>query len=477
MTLITKEATCYEGIKLTIEQNSIVAQEPTATQTGTTIEIRDLFYNIPVRKKFLKKRETEIKHIQQTFDALCLAHPALNAKLYSDSTLLAHYTPATSVYERYVMLYAHNKHTSSLLAIDKAQEHNITIEGVIANHQQSAYDRNDIVIFVNRRWVKHVGISRAIINAYSNVLPPGRFPIAMIMVQIPGSDVDINVHPRKEEVRFIHTGLIEDFVCTTIKKELAKRMTSLFTPLHTLGQTIQPMEVSRQPFFNTMVPVPPAVPQQYMHQERGTPHAFTQEQVTVMHAPLEHVIIGQHAETYILAQSPEGLLIVDQHAAHECILYNRLELGFEMESTVPLLFPEIIEIRATEVTALLPYMDLFCNNGIVIEQFGETQLRVSSLAVFCKHIIVKDAISTLLAFLNEQSSIDEQMLRDMVCKKLRAQIACKAAVKAGDILDQKQMQVLLSDLQAAPNKLTCPHGRPTYWLISTYEMEKKFKRR
>jgi DNA mismatch repair protein MutL len=188
-------------------------------------------------------------------------------------------------------------------------------------------------------------------------------------------------------------------------------------------------------------------------------------------------LIGQYNTTYILVEKEDGLFLVDQHAAHERILYELFSQRFEEVATVQLLFPHIITLSSQDIAIITPHLDIFTDNGIIIEQCASNQLKIESLPVHLKDQSLDDIIQTTVAWITESSTLDQQELKKMVNNKLQAQMACKAAVKAGDTLTQEKMEQLLRDLEKTANRFSCPHGRPTGWLLSLHEIEKKFKRR
>lgn len=497
MTLITKEASTHQGIKLTVECGTIIKEEPVAAQTGTTVEIADLFYNVPARQKFLKKRETEFRHIQQLFNAMSLAHPSIHTQLYSQDSLIAHYTSTTDLAERCTQIISQLPH--QLLIPIKACEHDVTITGLISDHQWFKYDRSHIYLFVNNRWIKNQSLARSIMRGYGNVLPPDRFPVVCIMIDVPAHEVDVNVHPRKEEVQFVHAHRIENIVSTTIKKAFENILSQRVSPAVFPAQSSM---VEHANSFNSLPPLHTTTWQQPFI----TPHAYTYKPVmqqplaqpstsedknitvednqlsaieqvqTVVEQESPFIVMGQLHNTYILVQTDEGLLLVDQHAAHERILYEQFASRFADVAIIQLLFPELITLTHNDWLTLAPYLDILSENGIITEQFGETQLRVLATPIDAKRVAITELVRHFIGIINEQERIETDECKQMLHHALRAQMACKAAVKAGDILEERQMKELLHNLYKVDNRLTCPHGRPTYWQLSRYEIEKKFKR-
>lgn len=494
MILITKEASTYEGVKLTIENGTIIKQEPIAAQTGTTIEIADLFYNVPARQKFLKKRETEFRHIQQLFNAISLAHPHIHMQFYSEDSLISHYTGTELHAERCTQVVAHAPH--QVLVPIQESEHGVNITGFISDHQWFKYDRSHIFLFVNKRWVKHQTLTRAVMRGYGNVLPSDRFPIACIMLNVPADDVDVNVHPRKEEVQFVHTHRIETMLSTLIKKSFENLLSQRVSPASFVKKT---ESFSKQDFFTGIPPLYRTAqniptPQNFTHdmQLSSLSTASSMQEKTIVEqdqhisavadiqTPLaqeqQFMILGQLHNTYILVQTDEGLLLVDQHAAHERIMYEQFASRFSDSATTHLLFPELVTLTRDDWELLVPHIEVLDHNGIITEQFGETQLRVLATPIHAKHIIIAELIHYFIGVIKENERVESDECMHILNHALRAQMACKAAVKAGDVLHETQMKELLNDLYKTDNRLTCPHGRPTYWQISMYEIEKKFKR-
>ena len=396
-----------------------------------------------------------------------------------------------------------------------------------------------------------------------NVAPQGRYPMGCLAITIDPKLVDVNVHPRKEEVRFMNPRIVEQLIQTSVKtcleENIAKRIPaakntfsfaqvpmsnqyhstqpSLKTSAGTAGQAIVRHSLSvggsgrtvetdiqtttYQPFnFDAVFPEPQewntsdtAAPKttrdRYaknsaiiyaarfsqaprtdyilptkvtfkMNQEEAVQTAIahdtiTHDATTVTEEP--YTLIGQYHKTYILIEQEEGLFIIDQHAAHERILYELFAHRFTEVATVQLLFPVLITLSHDDIRIIEPYLPLFVQNGIAIELFGANQLKIQATPVHLKDASLDDLIKQTIGWVNEYKYLDEQQFIKKLHEKLRAQMACKAAVKAGDILTHAHMQQLLTTLHATENRLTCPHGRPTGWLLSNHDIEKKFKRK
>jgi DNA mismatch repair protein MutL len=240
--------------------------------------------------------------------------------------------------------------------------------------------------------------------------------------------------------------------------------------------------------------IPLALPALRSFNEGGSNHANTQNPTTVHQLNLTNEylsqdnnitafksspyrLIGQYNSTYLLIEKEDGLFLVDQHAAHERILYELFSERFNEVITINLLFPQIITLSTQDMTVINPHLDIFTNNGIIIEQCASDQLVVQSIPIQLKEQSLIDIIGETISLITENALVDEISLKKTLNNKLQAQMACKAAVKAGDILTLEQMIQLLRDLEKTANRFSCPHGRPTGWLLSLHDIEKKFKRR
>lgn len=502
--ITTKDAHHAEGLRLTVVDGAVAHQEVVAHQTGTLIEVRNLFSTVPARLKFLKKSDTEQRHSAHLFDALFLPHPAIHAKLVIDDSIHKNYPATKTVHERAEQILMH-KAQASLIPCQYTKN-GITIEGAISNHQTYRFDKSLIYLFVNRRWVKNISLTRAVMRAYT-VLPEGKFPIVSLQITIDPAIIDVNIHPRKEEVAFTQSAPVEQAITNAIKEALEKellpqsgymqapKVVDPFKLFASYGEQTHwkpglfPQQLSQSfffdkkaaPEFNTQIGY--SIKADIPTQHAASPIAATQNlqpinMLTSASAESSEsffTVLGQIDATYMLASTKDGLTIVDQHAAHERILYEQFVARFGTIDTVQLLFPEIIQFSQADYALVIEYQELLAQHGVLAEPFGADQIRITALPVFAKHISARDAIASLITAFHEVPHKADA--HQFVTNALRAQMACKAAVKAGDILSNAQMEQLLRDLAKTPNKLTCPHGRPTYWVITLAELEKKFQRR
>jgi len=548
ITLITKEELADQATRLTLEKGDIISEELVTATTGTDIFIHDLFYNIPARRKFLKTHDTEWRQVVQLFHAFALDYTHIHFKLIHDHKEYANCPSTETIQDRLAQLKDHTL-TQNMISFETTNnEKTVHITGIISNQQYFRYDRSSIYFFVNKRWVKNYKLGTALTKGYLNVIPQGRYPAAFVFITIEPSLVDINIHPRKEEVQFAHPRTIEQLIQKTVNLTLADHLSQQLAPQKSVAHSLDFLSSSTTPgttkenipfsatfsgqeqLYNTTINTGPRdifqdLPfkatntisstkedirqdapiynsSQATHKNRSpiyTPtesHQHSAEQQTnyfdtqfntqfntqSVSSPhnyntRNYSIIGNLNKTYILLEREDGLFIVDQHAAHERVLYEIFSQRFSDIPTIPLLFPHTITLSNQEVSLIEQHKELFTRNNIGLDIFSEKQILITSTPVHIKHIDFTDFIKHILSLITEHSDIENKQLSVLLNEKLHAQMACKAAVKAGDLLSHDQMEKLLNDLHATDNRFTCPHGRPTGWLVSSYEIEKKFKRK
>jgi len=513
VTLTTKQQGEIEGLQLTIQEGKILSQKTVAAPVGTTFIVDELFYNIPARKKFLKTTATEWNQIVALFKAFCLTYPALHFVLLHDNAQVYNCPPVATVQDRVGQLFDPSVF-SSTLELSPEQDKGILVTGVTTNPHYSRYDRGGFYFFVNKRLVKNFQLARAVLKGFCNVLPQNKYPLAIIHLEIDPLTVDVNIHPKKEEVLFLHPHIIEQAITKAITKTLEQYMSQRLTPSHRsnpqyvsepfltkdsfgfnpfIERSITPRSYNfpNKPFIEKPLPFQAQHNHTALHEASAQQAGLAQPESRTndtewaavdMHENLNTVqetsyrIIGQLHKTYLLLEHKDGMLVIDQHAAHERILYERFGKNFGKTETIQLLFPLIITLSASDLILLMPYNSLLQEQGIQCEQFGEEQLRVTAVPVYAKQIPLQEIIQELVGWIKENDSQPTADFFKKLTEKMRAQLACKAAVKAGDILTMDAMEQLLRDLEKTEGRFSCPHGRPTQWLVSTHEIERKFKR-
>jgi DNA mismatch repair protein MutL len=505
VTLHAKLSNSLQGTQVTVV-DGIINHRPSACPAGTDITIDDIFYNTPARQKFLKTTQTEWRAIVQLFNAFCFSYPTIHFRLFSDDTLFLNCPPVSSVSLRCAQLLSAATTQTILTVHGSRDDAQLQLQGVITNHQHGNYDRSQIFLFVNNRWVKNYKLISAVLKGYQGVLPSGKFPFAALLITIDPARVDINIHPRKEEVVFINPRIVEQLIEASVKTALEANVGKNVTParvdpsLQTISTTWSYLFNEQPKSFHSPQPTQDFPPFPEHNKKLAPPDTFvfdshTQKKIleinpdnlrtdaqnnsphtqSDIHSPNATVLCQLH-NTYILIENEDGLLLVDQHAAHERILYEQFSNRFDDVNTIPLLFAQVIPIATDDMEFLMMHINLLTDHGIVAEPFGTDQLIVQAIPVYLKEVPLNDLIYQFIAWTKETGQALPNF-KDQLVHKLRAQMACKAAIKAGDVLTVQAAEQLISDLAKTANKLTCPHGRPTEWLISLNEIERKFKRR
>lgn len=511
MILNTKTAEAQEGFQLTLEAGTIVAEHAIPCNTGTSLEIKDLFYNLPARKKFLKKEETEWHAIYHMLQALCLAHRECSFTVHHNDHLVLRAPAAHSLQERIAQIFdAHLAHLMIPCSM-QAKDGSFNITGVVSHTTHHRYDRNQIFLFVNNRWVKNNKLGQALIKAYASILPARRYPSAVLFITIDPQLVDINIHPRKEEVQFLHPRLVEEALEQMVHAALQEKTSydlgkKLYMPSSTSPSATSSVPQQKQPFstasfssspqktsspwnfgaLKDMIPqlhvitssqtnapahiLEEPVVQQTVHQHSA------QQSDAAQHEHFEYTLIGQIHTTYIIIETSEGMVLIDQHAAHERILYDLFAQRFNTVATTQLMFPQLITLTPHEGTLIAAWLDTFSDHGIVLEPLNDHQFMLKAIPVTLKNVAIEELIKMAVTLLQEHTHLTHADLMNMLHDQLRAMMACKAAVKAGDVLDEQQMHELIRKLHATENRMTCPHGRPTTWKLSISDIERKFKR-
>ena len=434
---------------------------------GTQVEVRDLFYNVPARRKFLKATPTEMASISEVLTRLALSHPEIHFTLTHNQREVFNLPPASTIKERIATFFGQD-FAKELLSIN-SREPALEVSGYIKPPAQNHGNARMQYIFLNGRHIREGNVSHAIYEAYRNLLPPGRYPIVFLFLKSEPGLVDINVHPAKLEVRFRESAKVYGQVLQVLKKVLTQ-----YTPqiLPTPREEVHvPTPSSAAKGLPSEVTTPLAQTMQYPGQVSPGP---TPPMVRYGAVPF-----AQLHRTYIVEETPKGLNIVDQHALHEILLYTELRHKI-LEGALPvqrLLIPELVELNSSNFFNLMGLRENLSKAGVEIEEFGKNTVIVRSLPQVLKDLDIKEFITDLVERTLEGGGATPAEEGGQVLDSVLKAMACKGAIKSGQKLNPQEIQALLEKRDSSSASARCPHGRPTTLFLSLEELDKHFRRR
>ena len=495
--LRTRTRGSISGTELRIEAGETVSAGEVGAPEGTLIEVQDLFFNLPARRKFLKADTAESAQISKLVSQLALGYPEVGFTFRSGGRTVVETPPAGSLAERFFQMYGDR---ADLIEVRK-QAAGITIHGYVAALGEAGPVRGPQHVFVNRRLVRDRTINHAISQAYSVATIKERSPEVHLFIELPPDRVDVNVHPTKAEVRFLDGGLVHEVLRRAI--------------VDALGQTGVPELVLSQATLTPQFPMAGALPLSFaarsadpladaieraIQAESGEPSAFMgassalisagmpgmpgindprvgftpgRETIATLIKPMTP--LGQFRNTFIIAVDDEGIAIIDQHVAHERILFEQISerlLGGTLESQ-RLLTPIVMDLGLGEHAALKGHFAALEKFGFELEDFGGTSIRVGAVPAILK---IEECASALRAAAGDLEGLTPGSGINESVRQLAALMACHAAVKANDPLTIDKMKYLLDELRRTAHSSVCPHGRPVVLRLTRREIERNFDR-
>ncbi len=459
-------------------------------ERGTTVTVKNLFYNVPARRKFLKSANTEFRHVYDAVQRAVLSFPEMSFRFISDGDTIFQLQEGT-MEERMLDVFG-QRQMEHLLRVEETTDY-ISLTGFIGKPTFGQKTKANQFLFLNRRPIGNRNINHAVFSAYEHLLTKGSYPFFLLMIDVDPHRVDVNVHPSKMEAKFEDEQSIYRFVSTVVRKSLS---TGDHVPaLSVTGGKGEPGSVgmkfterqhsdagisdldfpTSEPglSFRRAIPAMPgdAIARQLLVPTAGPP---TQAHVAVDREETHASLIWQLHNKYILSQVKNGLLVVDQHVAHERILYERTLQRFEnaIYSSQQLLFPETIQLTPGEYSLmqeLLPHFELL---GFGIRIFGKNTVIIDAVPPDVKVGSESTILGELLAVYQEYQQHSPLEVRDNVAKSY----SCKAAIKAGDSLTEQEMRNLIDQLFATRMPYVCPHGRPIVLKIPLDELDRRFGR-
>ena len=437
------------GARLRTRAGEIVEQGSAPLLPGVVIEVRDLFANVPARLKFLKSDATEVAAIKDVVSAFALLHPHVRFHLTIDSRAAVSSSGDGDRRRAIAAVYGQPVAAEMLEMLGMP-----LVTGLVSQPRLSRGSRDGMILAVNRRPVSARSLIYALEECYQGRLERGRHPIAVIDVAIDPELVDVNVHPAKKEVRFRDEGAIFAALQRAVRSALDGSDPYRYRP----GEASVPSVVDTVARPELMLHAAPAA--------LAAPAETNGHATTAVLRP-----IGQAGPGYLVAEGPHGLVLVDQHAAHERVLYNRLleRLRTGRGQSQPLLIPQAVDVEPALIAAASDHRAELANLGLEFEEFGPRSLRITAVPAELPSGRATAAIQETLAALAENRG-------DGAAEKAAAALACHSAVKFGDVLDIAEQRNLLADLESAEESITCPHGRPTRLLVEWQELTRHFRR-
>jgi len=488
--MISRREESLHGTRVIVEGGRISEIKEAGSPRGTRIRVTDIFYTTPVRKKFLKKATTEQAHCLEYITRLALCTYECGITVRTKKKTILTIPPARDMRERTSFVLGRT-FADSARPIG-AERGDYAIGGLISRPDVSKSNTREMLYYINGRYVKDGFLNHAVMTAYRGILEPRRYPSVVIYLTMPPGDVDVNVHPTKMEVRFKHPRELYSLVVDSVMESLAdtgpiggkepvtprtrtggegiyygQRITEAIRR-YTLSQGGKGAgETGRRPLSAGGTGSGAGDTRPLFETETGIDEQIS---FTSLH------YLGQFTNTYLFFTAPERVIVIDQHAAHERVLYERLRqrTAHGHSERQKLLLPEIIELQPAHFDLLAANMDILADTGLDVEPYGDNTIIVKSVTPLLAHIDLKVLVSDLI---DEFVQTGKRGDIDHIREKVIAVMACRGAVKARERLTEEEVASLCRDLDSVPFAATCPHGRPLFVSLGTGDMERMFKRR
>jgi len=480
MTITSRVKKEKEGARLKVEGGKSGKLTKVGTTVGTTVQVEDLFYNVPARLKFLKTDVTERRTIDSLVTRYALAYPDKRFKLSEGKSVSLQTTGDGD--RRSILAALYGVDVAKQMLEIMAEEEGYRLTGFISPTSLTRSNRREITFFINGRWVHEISLSTALLQAYHTLLMVGRYPMTALFLEIDPKEVDVNVHPAKAEVRFRNQDKVFSFVQRSVRKALLAYSPvpnvapSLWGTTRTTPSESQKSTVELDWAIGHDEPVGSGERTESEEQSAvsSQPSAVGTGQQSFERVPLLR-LVGQIGATYLVAEGPDGLYLIDQHAAHERVLFEKLMAQHEMKNipSQALLTPEVVTLPPQSANLLVSQLSVLQHFGFDVEEFGPNTFQVRAMPT----LFAGSDPSAGLRALVEDFEEDEAPLQNEVEARLAARVCKRMAVKGGQALSNEEQRALLTDLEACDSPRTCPHGRPTMIHLSVDMLERQFGRR
>jgi DNA mismatch repair protein MutL len=472
-TLRTRARGSVAGTEVRVNGGTVSSEREVGTPEGTSIEVEDLFYNLPARRKFLKSDTAEATQVSRLVTQMALGYPEVGFTLTSGGRQLLECPPAAGLRERFFQLFGDRP---DLIDVRK-EAGGLTIQGYVAALGDQGPVRGQQNVFVNRRIVKDRTIAHAIIDAYSVATIKERSPEVHLFIRIPPDRVDVNVHPTKGEVRFLEQSLVHEVLRRALGEALGQgRAPELqFSPFAARPDEPRPMSIPGVMAGATVGSrwLPDQLPRGPVVDHEMPAPSPTTGAVLAEFRPM--IPLGQFRDTFIVAVDDEGVAIIDQHVAHERVLFERVmeRLTSGRLESQRLLTPILLEMSPAQRQALSLHAATLDRFGLEIEEFGGDSLRLSAVPAI---LDPADCEAAIRALADDLEGLDRGSGVEVALRRIAATMACHAAVKANYPLTLEKMRFILEELRRTSYSSVCPHGRPVILRLSRREIERNFQR-
>lgn len=505
--LVTREPASLSGIQIRIEGGVLRDVREKGAPPGTQVQVRDLFYNVPARRKFMRTAETELTYITDQFFRVAMAHFEIHFQLCSQERLIHDFSGSGERSQRIGQVLG--QEVARGLDSFSVERNGIIVSGSLGSPHIQRTNSQSLFLFVNGRPVWDRLLQRTILTAYEALIPRGKFPVAVLFVEMPPDAVDVNVHPAKREVRFKNPGEVIEAVREGVLGALASARPKTFSASITEKPYLTKEMLSQASFFrerqapfnfrrDSAHKSPPVISREAnpvpepVHGDGVRIAPGPARTIGSVHAaaPVDEVsgtsprdaqstfsfsdlaLIGQLANAFILLEASDGLILIDQHAAHERVLFNSLSHRQGPAESQLLAVPAVIELMPREAAYIRKWMKSLSDIGFEITPFGGSSFSLRAVPSVLSGISPEETIRDLLRYVEEEGPVNDSGLMAGIAKIA----ACKGAVKAGQKLKEQEIRHLLRALDSTDHPFTCPHGRPLWYKLSYDQILRFFKR-
>jgi len=486
--LLTKQGESPAGTRVVVEAGKVKSVSDTGCPAGTSVSVSRIFDNVPVRKKFLKQDATEQGHCVDVISRIALAHPGVRFSVLAGGKRLLDVPGAADPRDRISFILGQDLR-DSLIPVKKEKK-NMTVSGFVSTPEQTRANARNMFFYVNKRYVRDPVVSHAVMSAYRGLIESKRYPAVMLFVDVAAEEVDVNVHPTKMEIRFRNPGEVHDIVTEAVAEPLAKLSPRAGTAESVRGSPGEVVEKFKAGVSEAMKRYRVSTGREKaifrpLRKEENTLNREVETagtellqggeppDVRIPFSDLRYV--GQAGGTYLFFEHEGGVVVIDQHAAHERILFEELKRRAAGETPVSqrLLMPEVVSFPPRDYSSVMACMDSLRETGFDAEPFGGHSVVVKAVPAILAHVHPGTLFRDLADEMSERGKAEGlEELKERVLTFM----ACRGAVKASQDLSLPEVEELLRKLDEVPFSSSCPHGRPVFTQLTFQELEKLFRR-